>query len=92
MTKKYDIINKDKDGDSPTDIIVSAQPMTIEYYAMKILAKSEIVRLKQIEHINSEKNILSKIYHPFIVNLYIQFNSIFIEFVHFKIIRIFSCC
>lgn len=41
-----------------------------EHYAMKLLKKSEIVRLKQVEHINSEKAILSQINHPFIVNLY----------------------
>ncbi len=36
---------------------------------MKILAKSEIVRLKQVEHINNELAILKKIRHPFIVEL-----------------------
>ena len=39
------------------------------YFAMKILAKSEVVRLKQVEHINSERTILSEVQHPFIVNL-----------------------
>eukprot|EP01112_Ceratiomyxa_fruticulosa_P001789 TRINITY_DN1195_c0_g2_i1.p1 TRINITY_DN1195_c0_g2~~TRINITY_DN1195_c0_g2_i1.p1 ORF type:complete len:464 (-),score=68.51 TRINITY_DN1195_c0_g2_i1:327-1718(-) len=40
------------------------------FFAMKTLKKSEVVRLKQVEHINSEKSILSSINHPFIVNLY----------------------
>lgn len=40
------------------------------YFALKMLKKSEIIRLKQVEHIKSEKTILSKICHPFIVNLY----------------------
>lgn len=40
-----------------------------EYFAMKVLKKSDIVRLKQVEHINSEKSILSSVRHPFIVTL-----------------------
>ncbi|KAL7753400.1 cytochrome c oxidase subunit 1 [Sorochytrium milnesiophthora] len=39
------------------------------YYAMKVLKKSEVVRLRQVEHMNSEKAILAQINHPFIVNL-----------------------
>eukprot|EP00741_Cyanophora_paradoxa_P010446 tig00000037_g10101.t1 len=39
-------------------------------YALKILNKAEIIRLKQVEHIKNEKNILARIEHPFIVNLY----------------------
>lgn len=37
--------------------------------ALKCLKKSEIIKLKQIEHVKSEKNILERINHPFIVNL-----------------------
>ena len=37
--------------------------------ALKCLKKSEIIRLKQTEHIKSEKSILERINHPFIVNL-----------------------
>lgn len=39
------------------------------YYALKMLKKSEIIRLKQVDHIKNEVEILSKISHPFIVNL-----------------------
>lgn len=42
---------------------------TEKYYAMKTLKKFEVVRLKQVEHIISEKNILTAIKFPFIVNL-----------------------
>lgn len=45
------------------------------FYAMKTLKKTEVVRLKQVEHINSEKQILSSIRHPFIVNLYRSFSD-----------------
>ena len=39
------------------------------FYALKILKKHAIIRLKQVEHIKSEVALLSKISHPFIVNL-----------------------
>eukprot|EP01083_Nonionella_stella_P262594 892745_1 len=39
------------------------------YYAIKMLKKTEILRLKQEEHILSEKAILSSIKHPFIVDM-----------------------
>ncbi|KAJ3394248.1 hypothetical protein HDU92_007107 [Lobulomyces angularis] len=45
------------------------------YYAMKVLKKSEIIRLKQLEHITSEKNILTSINFPFIVNLLCTFKN-----------------
>lgn len=37
--------------------------------ALKALKKTQIIDLKQIDHIKLEKSILSQIYHPFIVNL-----------------------
>jgi len=46
-----------------------------KYFAMKVLKKSEIVRLKQVEHVNSERQILSQLYHPFIVKLYKSFQD-----------------
>ena len=39
------------------------------YYALKILKKAEIIRLKQVDHIISEYTILASISHPFIVCL-----------------------
>ncbi|KAL1919468.1 uncharacterized protein VTP21DRAFT_2161 [Calcarisporiella thermophila] len=45
------------------------------YYAMKVLSKAEAVRLKQIEHINSEQVILNQLQFPFIVNLYCAFQD-----------------
>lgn len=42
---------------------------------MKMLKKAEVVRLKQVEHINSEKEILAQINHPFLVNLYCTFQD-----------------
>lgn len=40
-----------------------------KYYAMKVLKKSEIVRMKQVEHTVNEKNILEKLHHPFLISM-----------------------
>jgi serine/threonine protein kinase len=40
---------------------------TKKFYAIKILKKAEIIRLKQVDHIVSECCILGMINHPFIV-------------------------
>jgi len=37
--------------------------------ALKIIKKSEVIRLKQVDHVKAEKKILSAIRHPFIVDL-----------------------
>ena len=42
---------------------------TKQHYALKILKKSEIIRLKQVDHIKSEVTLLKLINHPFVVNL-----------------------
>lgn len=39
------------------------------FFALKIMTISEVIRLKQVEHVNNEKQILSSISHPFIVNV-----------------------
>ena len=38
-------------------------------FALKMLKKSVIIKLKQLEHIRSEKAILERVRHPFIINL-----------------------
>ena len=42
---------------------------TKKIYVMKMLKKCEIMRMKQIDHIYNEYNILSILNHPFIVEL-----------------------
>lgn len=46
---------------------LSRNKKTNKYYAMKILKKAEIIRLKQVDHVISENTILANINHPFIV-------------------------
>ncbi|KAF4578569.1 serine/threonine protein kinase, AGC [Pleurotus pulmonarius] len=45
------------------------------FYAMKVLRKSEIVRLRQVEHVNAERYILSRVHHPFVVDLFATFQD-----------------
>lgn len=46
-----------------------------QFMALKVLKKHEIVRLKQVDHILAEKEILASIHHPFIVNLFASFKD-----------------
>ncbi|KNE54134.1 AGC/PKA protein kinase [Allomyces macrogynus ATCC 38327] len=48
---------------------------TNQYYAMKVLAKTDVVRLKQVAHINSERAILARVHHPFLVNMVATFHD-----------------
>jgi len=43
---------------------------TGNFYALKILKKSAIIKMKQVEHVIQEKNILKILRHPFTVNLF----------------------
>ncbi len=43
---------------------------TNKYYALKMMSIKRIIESKQIDHVRSEKDILSKINHPFLVRLY----------------------
>merc|ERR1712168_1555659 len=40
-----------------------------EYFALKILAIHDVIRLKQVDHVKNEKNILKELHHPFLVDL-----------------------
>lgn len=46
---------------------LSKNKKTGEYFAMKILKKADIIKLKQVDHVISENTILADIEHPFLV-------------------------
>lgn len=41
----------------------------------QVLSKGECVRLKQVEHVNSEREILATVRHPFIVDMFLTFQT-----------------
>ncbi|GAA5878656.1 hypothetical protein JCM3774_000441 [Rhodotorula dairenensis] len=45
------------------------------YFALKVLGKDTVVRLRQIEHVNSERSTLAHVHHPFVVNLFCTFQD-----------------
>ena len=49
--------------------------MSESFYAIKILKKVEILRLKQLEHTKDEISLLLKIEHPFIIGLHGYFHD-----------------
>jgi serine/threonine protein kinase len=44
-------------------------------YAMKVLQKANIIKRNQVEHTRTERNVLGKIAHPFIVSLNYAFQT-----------------
>ena len=44
-------------------------------YALKVCSKAQIVRLKQVEHMISEKQIMQAVQHPNLVRLYGTFQD-----------------
>ncbi|KAK0212215.1 kinase-like domain-containing protein [Desarmillaria ectypa] len=47
----------------------------LRFYAIKVLNKARIVKMKQVEHTNNEHGILELVQHPFIVNIWGAFQD-----------------
>eukprot|EP00826_Nyctotherus_ovalis_P049482 TRINITY_DN5992_c0_g1_i1.p1 TRINITY_DN5992_c0_g1~~TRINITY_DN5992_c0_g1_i1.p1 ORF type:complete len:363 (-),score=132.27 TRINITY_DN5992_c0_g1_i1:1249-2337(-) len=48
---------------------------TGKYYALKSLSKNKVIKLLQVEHTKSERKVLAKLHHPFIVSLEYAFQT-----------------
>ena len=48
---------------------LAKEKATGKYYALKILKKHDIIKLKQVDHVISENTILADIDHPLLVGL-----------------------
>ena len=60
---------------------------------MKVTSKSFAIDKQKVEQIMSEKEILTKVNNPFIVNLHYAFQSVFNIFVYYLIETLsFPCC
>lgn len=47
----------------------------LRFYAVKILSKEKIVRMKQVSHTRNEQQMLMAVQHPFIINLWGSFQD-----------------
>jgi serine/threonine protein kinase len=45
------------------------------FYAVKVLKKQQVVRMKQVEHTNDERRMLQKVKHPFLITLWGTFQD-----------------
>ncbi len=45
------------------------------YYAIKVLKKAQVVKMKQVEHTNDERRMLQKVRHPFLITLWGTFQD-----------------
>jgi protein kinase A len=45
------------------------------YYAVKVLKKAQVVKMKQVEHTNDERRMLAKVKHPFLITLWGTFQD-----------------
>ena len=45
------------------------------FYAVKVLKKAQVVKMKQIEHTNDERKMLGRVKHPFLITLWGTFQD-----------------
>jgi len=45
------------------------------FYAVKVLKKAQVVKMKQVEHTNDERRMLAEVKHPFLITLWGTFND-----------------
>lgn len=45
------------------------------FYAIKVLKKAQVVKMKQVEHTNDERRMLAEVKHPFLVTLWGTFQD-----------------
>ncbi|CAG0922021.1 unnamed protein product [Notodromas monacha] len=50
-------------------VCLCREKATKTYYALKVLAIADVVRLKQVEHVRNEKRVLGMSLHPFIIQM-----------------------
>jgi protein kinase A len=45
------------------------------FYAVKVLKKAQVVKMKQVEHTNDERRMLGEVKHPFLITLWGTFQD-----------------
>lgn len=63
-------------GGSANDrIAIVRSKHNLRFYAVKVLSKDRVVKMKQVEHTNNEQHMLEAVQHPFIINLWGTFQD-----------------
>ena len=73
--EEYYVIRRVGKGGFATVFLIRLKASTGRYFALKVIKKAEVVRLKQEKQIMNEKNILMELKHPLLVDLYSCFQS-----------------
>lgn len=60
-----------------SSVFLCKEKGTEKKYAMKLLDKKQIVKENKVKYVHSEKHILTKLEHPFIVKFYCTFQDAF---------------
>lgn len=47
----------------------------LRFYAVKVLKKAQVVKMKQVEHTNDERRMLQRVKHPFLITLWGTFQD-----------------
>jgi len=50
-------------------VCLCKQDTSPDYFALKVMSKDHLIKLDQVEHVISEKDILERVRHPFLVEL-----------------------
>jgi protein kinase X len=67
--KEYELLNTVGTGTFGR-VMVARHKQTKQHCALKIMSIADVVRLKQVDHVNNEKSVLEQIKHPFCVSLF----------------------
>ncbi|XP_064406861.1 3-phosphoinositide-dependent protein kinase 1-like [Halichondria panicea] len=60
---------------SYSTVVLATDKVTKKQYAMKILDKRHIIREKKVPYVSREKDVLTRLDHPFFVKLYFTFQD-----------------
>lgn len=71
----FHIVKRVGKGGFASVYLVRLKTSAGRYWALKVIKKAEVVKLKQEKQILNEKNILKSIQHPFIVELFQTFQD-----------------
>jgi len=72
--KDFDIVKPISHG-AYGAVVLAKKRSTGDYFALKKLKKSHMVRKKQVEHVMRERNILAMTNNPFLVKMFYAFQS-----------------